>query len=67
VERGQPAEGLEIVTPLIEADDCEPVDHNWLLMHKARCISDLGDLEAAQSLAIEIQGLRTRARLGCVE
>ena len=62
VERGRPADGLEVVIPLIEADDCEPVDHNWLLMHKARCLSDLGDLKAAQDLAIEIQTLRPIAR-----
>ncbi|CPR07413.1 hypothetical protein BN971_01006 [Mycobacterium bohemicum DSM 44277] len=31
-------------------------------MHKARCLSELGDLEAAQYLAIEIQSLRPMAR-----
>jgi hypothetical protein len=62
VQRGLPGEALDVVTPLIESDKCEPVDHNWMLMHKARCLADLGDLQAAQALAIEIQALRPLTR-----
>lgn len=62
VEHGQPARGLELVTALIDADRCEPVDHYWLLMHSARCLSELGRLDDAQAQAIEVQGLRASSR-----
>lgn len=62
MQLGRPAEALEVVTPLIEADQCEPGDHNWILMQKARCLADLGDLQGAQALAIEIQALRPVTR-----
>lgn len=62
VELGQPERGLELVTALIDADRCEPVDHYWLLMHSARCLSELGRLDDAQAQAIEVQGLRASSR-----
>lgn len=62
VELGQPERGLELVTALIDADRCDPVDHYWLLMHSARCLSELGRLDDAQSQAIEVQGLRGSSR-----
>jgi hypothetical protein len=62
MERGHLAEAMQALAPLIEADDCGPVDHNWLPMQKARCLSEFGDVEAAQNLAIEIQSLRPMAR-----
>lgn len=62
VELGQPERGLELVTALIDADRCEPVDHYWLLMHSARCLSELGRLDDAQAQAIEVQGLRGSSR-----
>jgi hypothetical protein len=61
VETKQPAEALEVLDRLIEADDCEPTDHSWLLIHRARCLAELGDLEQALQQAIEVQGLRTIA------
>lgn len=58
VERGQPREGLEIVGRRIAADDSSPVDHGWLLMHRARCLAEVGKLDAARECAIEVHGLR---------
>jgi hypothetical protein len=62
VENGQPERGLELVNALIDADRCEPVDHYWLVMHSARCLSELGRLDEAQAQAIEVQGLRASSR-----
>jgi hypothetical protein len=58
VERGRPCEGLEVVDQRIAADDSNPVDHGWLLMHRARCLAEAGKLEAARECAIEVHGLR---------
>ncbi len=62
IELGQPERGFELVTALIDADRCEPVDHYWLVMHRARCLSELGRLDDAQAQAIEVQGLRASSR-----
>ena len=43
-------------------DRCEPVDHYWLVMHSARCLSEIGRLDDAQAQAIEVQGLRASSR-----
>jgi hypothetical protein len=62
MERGLPAESRNVVTPIIEADKCEPVDHAWLSMLSARSLAEAGELDAARTAAIEIQGLRNTVR-----
>lgn len=62
MELGRPAESMSVLEPLITDDNCEPVDHNWLLMLKARCLSELGDIDAATNLAVEVQQLRPLTR-----
>ncbi|SEB31641.1 HEAT repeat domain-containing protein [Rhodococcus koreensis] len=47
--------------PVLDTDDCCPVDHAWLSLHRARCLAELGDLEQARDLAIEVQVLRNVA------
>lgn len=61
IEAGEPVSGLEVVTCVLDRDDCEPVDHAWLLSHKARCLAELGELENAREDAVEVQGLRSIA------
>lgn len=61
VESGQPGIALELLDRLIAADVCEPTDHAWLLLHRARCLVELGDLQQALELAVEVQGLRAVA------
>ncbi|WP_204807157.1 HEAT repeat domain-containing protein [Mycobacterium riyadhense] len=58
VERGRPHEGLQVVQQRITADNSEPVDHGWLLMHSARCLAEAGELDSARDCAIEVHGLR---------
>lgn len=62
MELGRPDDSISVLEPLIQDDNCEPVDHNWLLMLKARCLSELGDTDAATGIAIEVQQLRPLTR-----
>lgn len=61
VETNQPNDALQVLDPLIEADVCEPTDHAWLILHRARCSAELGDLDQALESAVEVQALRTIA------
>jgi len=61
VETNQPGDALEVLDRLIEADECDPTDHSWLALHRARCLAELGHLEQALEAAVEVQGLRTVA------
>lgn len=58
IEAHQPARALELLDKVINADACSPVDHAWLLVHRARCLAELGLLESALQEAILVQGLR---------
>ncbi|WP_137725914.1 DUF4365 domain-containing protein [Prescottella subtropica] len=58
VEEGEPEHALEAVTFVLDQDDCDPVDHAWLMTHKARCLAELGHLEQAYKHAVEVQNLR---------
>ncbi|WP_319028190.1 DUF4365 domain-containing protein [Dietzia sp. PP-33] len=58
VEEGKPQRGLEAVSEVLERDDCGPVDHAWLLTHKARCLTELGCLEQAYDFSVEVQNIR---------
>lgn len=55
VESGKPQDALGVLTLVLDRDDCEPVDHAWLLTHKARCLAELGRIEDAYDLAIHVQ------------
>lgn len=58
IETGERERGLSVVRRILDWDDCEPIDHGWLLMHEARCLAELGRLEEAHEKAVEVQGLR---------
>lgn len=58
LETGNPGSALEFLDRLIEADECEPTDYSWLMLHRARCLVELGDLQPALNAAIKVQGLR---------
>ncbi|MFV9426906.1 DUF4365 domain-containing protein [Rhodococcus aetherivorans] len=61
VENQDPRAGLVIIEQALDtADDYyTPADRYWLLVHKARCLTELGELDPASKLAIEVQRLRT--------
>ena len=59
VEAHDPRGALAIIERALESDDdFAPVDHDWLVLHKARCLNELGDLEQARDLAVKVQRLR---------
>ncbi|EOM74722.1 DUF4365 domain-containing protein [Rhodococcus rhodnii] len=52
--------GLETIErALTDTEKYAPVDRDWLLLHKARCLSELGNLDQARSIAATVQRLRT--------
>lgn len=57
IENFDPHGGLEIVEKALARDECQPVDHAWLTLHRARCLSELGDLDQSRQLALEVQSL----------
>ncbi|MBT2270254.1 DUF4365 domain-containing protein [Rhodococcus qingshengii] len=61
IENFDPRSGLAIVEKVLTRDDCQPVDHAWLTLHKARCLSELGDWDQSRQLALDVQNLRTSA------
>ncbi|WP_084848330.1 DUF4365 domain-containing protein [Prescottella equi] len=61
VEVFDPSGGLQIVDSVLSRDDCDPTDHCWLLLHKSRCLSELGDLQQSREIAFELQRLRATA------
>ena len=61
IEVGQAEEAIELMTPAIDADECSPVDHNWLLVQRARARAEIGELELAHGDAIEAQATRSLA------
>ncbi|WP_368680454.1 DUF4365 domain-containing protein (plasmid) [Rhodococcus opacus] len=61
VESQDPLAGLALVERVLTEDKCDPIDHDWLLLHKSRCLVELGELEEARRLAFEVQRLRTIA------
>ncbi|MBE5471767.1 DUF4365 domain-containing protein [Mycobacteroides abscessus] len=58
IESRLPATALTVIEPLLESDDCSPIDHGWLLMQRARCLADVGDIDRAIEEAVQVQGLR---------
>ncbi len=57
VELGQIDDALGIVNAALDADACEPVDHAWLELHRARCLVETGRNDEAIGLAVNVQGL----------
>ncbi|WP_078285407.1 DUF4365 domain-containing protein [Mycobacteroides chelonae] len=58
MELNLPLDALTVIEPLLQSDDCSPTDHAWLLVHRARCLADIGEVDRAIELAIQVQGLR---------
>lgn len=61
VEEFDPSGGLMIIDSVLSRDDCEPIDHCWLLLHKSRCLSEIGDLQQSREIAFQLQHLRATA------
>lgn len=60
VEDQNPQAGLDTIErALTTAEQYTHTDHDWLLLHKARCLSEIGELEQARSIAATVQRLRT--------
>jgi hypothetical protein len=60
-ELGQADTAIELLTPIIESDSCGPVDHNWLLIQRARARAEIGEVELAHQDAIATQATRALA------
>ncbi|GAB79016.1 protein of unknown function [Austwickia chelonae] len=39
----------------LERDDQSPIDHAWLLVHRARCLQLIGSVEEAREVAVKVQ------------
>jgi hypothetical protein len=53
---------LEILDSELARDDHHPVDHAWLVSHRARCVIERGQLEDARALALGVFHIgRTKA------
>lgn len=52
-------EALEVVVGPLEGDLCDPIDHAWLQIHRARCLAEIGDPDEAIRLGVSVQGLPT--------
>lgn len=55
VAAGHGEECLELLDRLLLRDDAAPIDHAWLLVHRARLRFDLGDREGAGADAASVQ------------
>lgn len=53
-ERGDPRAALTILDQANDADLVDPVDRAWLDAHRSRCLLELGDVEAARELALQV-------------
>lgn len=60
-ETGQAQDAIALLTEAIELDECEPVDHAWLLVQRARARVDIGQIADAHVDAISAQGASSRA------
>lgn len=61
IEFGRIEQAVELLSEVIAGDDCEPVDHNWLLVQRARALAEIGQLESAHDDAVAAQGTRLLA------
>jgi hypothetical protein len=58
IEAGRAEQAAELLSAVISVDDCEPVDHNWMLVQRARAYAEIGQLEEAHEDAVVAQGTR---------
>ncbi|MGK2321405.1 DUF4365 domain-containing protein [Gordonia rhizosphera] len=58
VERGDPWRGCVILEQTLEQDTCGPVDHAWLQTQLACARAEIGQVDVANTLALEAIDLR---------
>lgn len=61
IEHGQPEAALAAVQAVRPREGLGTVDLAWLKSHESRCLVELGQLEEARDLALEVQKLRAVA------
>ncbi|MGW5309730.1 DUF4365 domain-containing protein [Nocardia thailandica] len=61
IEHGQPGEALAAVQSVRSREGLGTIDLAWLKSHESRCLVELGQLEEARDLALEVQKLRAIA------
>ena len=61
VEEANPEGGLRVIESALSSTEYRPIDQAWLILHKARCLAELGDLEGARLLALDVQKVRASA------
>jgi hypothetical protein len=61
IEYGLPVEALTAVRAVKSLEGLGAIDIAWLKSHEARCLVELGYLEEARDLALEVQKLRAIA------
>lgn len=61
VEYGRPDKARVAVEAALRRPDLGTVDRAWLKMHDARCLVEMGKLEEARYIALEVQQLRSVA------
>ena len=61
VEDGNPQGGLDVVDGALTHSDYSDVDRAWLLLHRGRCLAELGDLANARLCAVDVQKIRNVA------
>lgn len=59
-ERGEVREAAQILAAVLAEDDADPVNHAWLKAQMARCHAEVGELERAQELALEVMNATAR-------
>jgi hypothetical protein len=58
MESHRPNDALTALQAVFDLDDCSPIDHAWLLIQHARCLAEIGEVDRAVEMAVQIQGLR---------
>lgn len=61
IEYGRPQDALAAVRSVESREGLSTIDIAWLKSHEARCLAELGHLEEARDLALEVQKLRAIA------
>jgi hypothetical protein len=61
LEYGRPEDALAAIRAVEAQEGLGTIDMAWLRSHQARCLVELGELEEARNLALEVQKLRATA------
>lgn len=61
IEQGRPEDALAAVRGVRAREGLETVDRAWIGSHEARCLVELGRLEEARDIALDVQSLRAVA------